>query len=105
MHGSSGRHVRAGGKAESQRYRIFRARFIARSARRLKRELPIPPDIGYFINEKMQTVPISRTRGRSCIHVRILETTVAIHSAVKPRTQHVAKDDQDGGTSRTFADS
>ena len=31
MHGPSGRHLRAGGKAEPQRYRIFRARRLARS--------------------------------------------------------------------------
>ena len=31
LHGPSGRHLRAGGKAEPQRHRIFRARRVARS--------------------------------------------------------------------------
>ncbi len=35
MHGSSGRHLRAGRKAQPQRHRIFRARRVTQSARRL----------------------------------------------------------------------
>ena len=35
MHGSSGRHLRAGGKTQPQRHRIFRARRITQSACRL----------------------------------------------------------------------